>query len=902
MNSPFEIFRKHQKAAMVILVFMAMFAFIVLDSVQRLSGTSFSGVAVAVALGILLAGIFWVIGNPKQQGKEYAALGLVIGIAAGVIGPMLNRPAPAFSSTIGTMSRQELDQQVMRRHRANDFLQRIDQKMAQRYLAKHPKATEQEVPRMNRGYLFQLFPRTSVEQDVAFKKVFLHEADQLGIQVSDDAVRDYLKKAADGKLYQEDFRDSLRQVQLSEDELYEIIRSELRAKLAWDCLRPRLCPVPDDYWKIYRQLNVREELEVAAVPVSAFTAQISDPDQKDLEAFFKAHNTTLPSRQFTDQPAFAQPRKVQIAFVKAGADQFEGAVSTALDKEIAAAEAAGKPTPIEKFYEKNKDRYRNPTMPGKTPAKDGPKLNAPDLPGGETDKKDPEKPETPASEDKKPDAAKSDEKKPEEKKADEAKPEDKKDDKKSEDKPAEEKKPEGSDELSDQLEEEQEEKPAETSKAEEKKPEEKKTEPKVDEKKPEDAKKDEDSATPAALTDEAKADAPATAEIPGEPLPEDTVADPLPEFQPLDDKLKSEIRRQIIDERVAKRLDDKIKLAEDEMTKRADDVHASLLPQPGQRKSDKKIDHEAVSTDLKAWASEHDFRYGVTDLISIEELANVDEHPVGTAAENSPDPFNARSVAMQVGQSDPKQVYFPGVAIDRISGNRYCWWKVDDVAARPGELSDKGMKERVIAAWKTREAQKPTEERANAIAEMVRKSESKPMADVLAGQTVTGKEGSLLLTVRDTEPVTWLRRGVAPPQSPWMSPPPELTKISAIDKADDKFMEKIFQDLKEGETGVAPNADKSIYYVVRIKNRIPSTEAGEDQMRKQFLASRDDFFPDPRPFMRMFRQSPYVQVLEQEQATLFMDWQRSIAEKYKMTIGPREGRGQSQAADTPMEE
>lgn len=900
MNSPFEIFRKHQKAAMVILVFMAMFAFIVLDSVQRASGSAMQGFTVAIALGILLAGIFWVVGNPKKQGKEYAALGLVIGVAAGLIGPMLNRPAPAFSSTIGSMSRQELDHEVTRRHRANNFLQLVSQKMGQRYLKQHPKATQNEVPRMNPGYMFQLFPRTSVEQDVAFKKVFLHEADQLGIQVSDEAVRDYLKKAADGKLYQEDFRDSLRQVQLSEDELYEVVREELRARLAWDCLRPRLCPVPDDYWKIYRQLNVREELEVAAVPVSAFTAQIEKPNQTDLEAFFKAHANTLPSRQITDEPAFAQPRKVQIAFVKAGTDQFEGSISTALDKEIAAAEEAGKPTPIEAFYEKNKERYRNPTMPAKTPPKDGPKLSAPDLPGSETDKKDPEKTDAPASEEKKPEAPKSDEKKPEEKKPDEKKDEAKPEEKKPEEKPAEEKKPEGSDELSDQLEDEQEEKPAETPQADEKKPEEKKPEPKADETKPEEARKSEDPSTPADLTDEAKADAPATAEVPGEPLPEDILADPLPEFQPLDDKLKSEIRRQIINDRVASRLDARIKKAEDAMSKRADDIHASMLPQPGQRKSTNKIDHEAISTELKAWASENDFRYGVTDLISIEELANPDEHPIGAAAENSPDPFNARSVAMQAGQSDPKQVYFPSIAIDRITGNRYCWWKVDDVAARPGELKDKGMEEKVIAAWKAQQARKPTEERANAIAEKVKKSESKPMADVLAGETVTGKEGSLLLTVRETEPFTWLRRGVAPPQNPFASPPPELSTISAVDKADDKFMETIFQSLKDGETGVAPNADKSIYYVVRVKNRVPSTEAGEDQLRKQFLASRDDFFPDPRPFMRMFRQSPYVQILEQDQATLFMDWQRSIAEKYKMTIGPRQTQGE--AAETPMEE
>lgn len=888
MNSPFEVFRKHQKVAMVVLVFMSMFAFIVLDSVQRLAGTSLSGPVVGIAVGLLLGGVFWFVGNPKGQGKEYAVLGFVIGVAAGVIGPMINRPAPAFSSTVGRLTRAEMGEEIHHRQQANNFLRRVEQKIAQRYLKQHPNARPNEVPRMNENYLFSLFRHRSPEQDVGYTLVFRHEADKMGIKISDDAVTDYLKKATDGKMLRSDYLDSLRETGVSEDQLYSTIKDELRARLAFDCLRPRAFPVPDDYWQLYRRLNVREELEVAAVPVSAFAAEVEDPGDKALADFFTLYKNDFPTREVTDKPAFGQPRRVQVAYLKAGTDQLEGTVSTALDKEIAQAEASGKPTPIEKFYEKNKDRYRNPTFPEKPATKSGPKLSAPDLPGAEE-----KKPED-KSEEKKGDEKESEKAKPEpqekeggEKKSDEkpdaAKPEDKKsEDKKSEDgKPEEKKSEEGAAGSSDELEEEQEEKadekPAEAKKPEEKKPEEKKP----------DEKKGDDPAVPDAAP-AAPEDGSATAEVPGEPLPEEATTDPLPEFQPLDDKLKDDIRRQLINERVAAQLDKRIRKAEAEMTRRADKVHAQMIPEPGKSAPKEEIDHEQISTDLKAWASENGFRYGATDLVTFEELSDPDSHPIGVASEAQGDQFNARSVAMVAFQTDPKQTYFPTVAIDRITGNRYCWWKMNDVKESPGSFDAKGTKEKVLAAWKMMQARKPAEERAEAVAEMIKKAEGKPMSETLAGQTVTGKEGGLLLTVRETEPFSWLRRGTAPAQNPFATPPPELSTISAIEKPDEDFMEVIFQKLKEGETGVAANADKSTYYVVRVKNRVPSTEAGEEEMRKQFLASRNDFFPDADPFMRMFRRSPYVQLMEQEQAALFLKWEDDLAKKYQIYFPPRE--------------
>lgn len=54
-------------------------------------------------------------------------------------------------------------------------------------------------------------------------------------------------------------------------------------------------------------------------------------------------------------------------------------------------------------------------------------------------------------------------------------------------------------------------------------------------------------------------------------------------------------------------------------------------------------------------------------------------------------------------------------------------------------------------------------------------------------------------------------------------------------------MKTVFEELKVGEVGVAPNANRSIYYVFKVKDRENAIEDGgvaEQERRKQFLAER----------------------------------------------------------------
>src|SRR5690606_3568527 len=130
------------------------------------------------------------------------------------------------------------------------------------------------------------------------------------------------------------------------------------------------------------------------------------------------------------------------------------------------------------------------------------------------------------------------------------------------------------------------------------------------------------------------------------------------------------------------------------------------------------------------------------------------------------------------------------------------------------------------------------------LAEQVRKAEQ-PMPEVLGEKTVTAAENGMQLTTRATESFSWLRTSSAPSSNPFSMPQPELSTISAVEKAGNDFMKTIFDELDNGEVGVAPNADRSVYYVVQVKNRVPSTPGGEEALRQDFLQSDLFFFFSP---------------------------------------------------------
>ena len=108
MKSPFAVFRKHQKVLMVVVIGLAMFAFIFMDQMSRSGGQ-----AMVLMMGPMLGAIvFWIIGTQKGKATSYAMTGALLGLLLGLLGLQMGAPAATVETTIGDLSQTEVQQLV----------------------------------------------------------------------------------------------------------------------------------------------------------------------------------------------------------------------------------------------------------------------------------------------------------------------------------------------------------------------------------------------------------------------------------------------------------------------------------------------------------------------------------------------------------------------------------------------------------------------------------------------------------------------------------------------------------------------------------------------------------------------------------------------------------------------
>ncbi|MCA9115401.1 MAG: hypothetical protein KDA79_09960 [Planctomycetaceae bacterium] len=861
MPSPFQVFRRNQKTMMVVLTGLALFAFVLMDPLTQSSGGIPTSLLV-VLLACALAGVAWIFGNQKGNGKDYAIVGALFGVALGLMIPQLTKPGPVVQTTVGSLSQEELTELIRQRQVANNFVGAAFAKTSENNFFSQPP-------------YFNFFNHSgwSIEQDVVLGWLLNKEAEQQGIELSDEAVTKFISTFTIEKLGQGDFREILKsQLRVSEKVLYDILREQLRARMMQQMTGPKTVATPEQYWEFYRRLNVQAELDLTAVPVSAFVPQVKEPTDGELQAFFEQHKETFDNTVGPGVPGFRQPRKVRIAWLEADYETIEKTVPPVTDAEIEAS------------YEENKEtRWKNRrdipagpgglTAPGSTPPASGSGTNGsgPSLtpPGGSS----PATPETPATPEKPADKPATPEKpaepadKPEtpEKPAtpgEDAKPEEEKkpasdstdggeaaagtsasrisqvvflqDDPAAADKPAEEAKPAEGD-------------------------------------KPEAERKPVDAPQPG-KPGETGDDTPETPATP--PAAE------IPEYQPLSE-VRDQIRDEILRERTLAKMREKIDAAEQEMLNLSSDWFAAGEDDASRPSA------EEMQKKLQAIAAEHNLVYGDTPLLSAQELSESEEYPIGKASEPVANPFerqNARSVLEELFAGRLEQLYTPALAEDPLTNNLFSYWKIADQNAHVPAFADEGIREQVLKAWKLVQARPLAQKRAEELAEKVRQTKA-PMPEVLAEETVTGEKGAdgLQLTVQSTPPFSWMRSSTAASPMPFSRQPPRMSDVAGVDGAGQAFMETVFQKLKEGETGVAPNHDLSVYYTVQVTRQIPDAP-GVELMREQFLASGGQLF-----LMSQFGGSPVAYLALEQQREATARWiQELVEDKYQIQFAERE--------------
>ncbi len=343
MKSPFAIFRKHQKVLMVVLTGLAMFAFVVMDSVRADS----SGATLPILCGVAGMAIFGFFGWRRGEAVTFGAVGIAVGVVVGVF-LMLHSgsgPKAPVETDAGNLTHTDLNNLVTRRNNANQFIRLAFEKVVP-YRENNPmfaQMLEQEINQRMFGFGRE---RDDVTEDVLLGYLLDKEADEMGIVVSEQTVSDYINRVTNKKLTPKDFASVLKTLHLSESEVFESVRGELRAKLALEMLLPRAVPSPEQYWEEYRKLGVTETLDVAAVPVADFLSAAPQPTEDQLLTYFDSWKEIPPA--YPGGPGLRQPRRVRIEYLQAAFAETE--------KEVAKKPITDQE--IKKYYEDHREEYR----------------------------------------------------------------------------------------------------------------------------------------------------------------------------------------------------------------------------------------------------------------------------------------------------------------------------------------------------------------------------------------------------------------------------------------------------------------------------------------------------------------------------------------------------------------
>ena len=878
MSTPFEFFRRNQKVALAAVTGMAILSFLVQDAVSNSGEMSPMGVGVLLIGSLAIVG--WVWGAKTGKSGDNAMMGAIVGLALTVAFMFLGRPPAAMSATSGNLSAADLQQRIFEQDIANRMINLVY------YRADSFRSMmEQFRPGSARPQLFQYLGDD--KNDAIISELLNREADELGIEITDDAVMNHLKEVAgkdkDGEenLTRQLFDDAIRdtsgaQGRVTEEQIFDALRHELRARQAANLLLGGSRLTPADVWDLHRKLSVRQTAQVVGIPVNDFVKKDSQPSDSDAQELFEKYknnypNTTPPPQKLEEgRPGFYLPRRMRIAYVEPNYEEFEKQIGEITEEEILKRyeEQYKKEMPVPTGDGMSLDMPVLPSVPQSAPAGDKPAAPA----DGETPATPPAPPASEPSADKpaesaKPADAPADSSKPTEPAAEPAKPAE---EKPTEEKPAEPAKPEGSSQLRRAskfqtvalIQETGADKPAEAPAVEAPKADapaattEKSAEPAAEAKPAAPAEAQPEAPKPAdAPAAEKPADKPATEETPppsgdkpatppltvppvDTPAVDDDPAPPVSKVRPLDDALKQQIREELRNEKLQPLLTARTEAARDYMNELQLRV-ADYLDHEKALKNKKKselapdaISPEAASEELKRYAKEHGLTYTETPLLSLDELSDSEDYPIRGAM------VRDRPVNMVLDGSPITERFSANAAV-RFGENlaTYAFWKIDDVAQHaPVSMDEPGVKDAVVKAWRQLEARPMAEKRAQALAEIVAKSD-KPMAEALAEQTVTGDPQSLFVTVNTTSEFSWMQRRMVPSQFGMDEGPPQLGAVNGVDRAGAKFMAKVFDEMKPGDTAVVPNENLSVYYIVKVEKRTPSTESELESMKNSFLSS-----------------------------------------------------------------
>ncbi len=680
------------------------------------------------------------------------------------------------------------------------------------------------------------------EEELVQRLVLADKARELGVVISEDAIQDYLNNLCDASPTQPlNYAALLREAtngRLDWRQLQAQLATELAAQRMLLMAHGGLAAAPPEVmYGCYNQLKRLVTAELLAVDVADFVAEVPEPSDQDIAALYEAGKDRFPF-PLSPEPGFKRRQGISFGF-------FQGVFEEFLSREAASRAANITDAEIEKYYEDNKtSEFRIPELPSATSEPAAGASAEPTAPPAEPTAP-PAEPTAPPAEPTVPPAE------PTEPPAEPTEP------------PAAESsliKAAGTSArltlVSYQPPEEPATPPASEGPQEPAPP--AVPEPAQGEAGPQNAPVD-NPASPSGGQDVPGETAPAAAApMPTEsteggpvelgpaapetaPAAADTSPPAVPQYRPLDDALRAEIRTQLA-RRAARapaqeQMDKAIQAASvvverfGKQLTRAKVLEGSSRPDP--------VDWEAV-------AREHQLHFGKTPLLDVLDIATIQQ--ADPADDDPPHYALARATETLFGQQTGmmrrtlidvgfakdlapfvtqrlvdgmvQQGGFP-IAPDQV----FTYWR-EEVEPESVPLLD-DVRDDVVRAWKMQQALPLARAKAEQLAQQAAQS----------GQPLVAVFPDNASQVIRSDPFSWMTRGAMPggmPMRPTLSP----VKGQAGDRrvsvagAGEDFMRAVF-DLQVGQVGVAVNQPQTFVYVVRIEAEEPS----DQQRREAFFAA-----------------------------------------------------------------
>ncbi|MGC1273962.1 MAG: hypothetical protein WBC44_09660 [Planctomycetaceae bacterium] len=763
---------------MALLVGFSMIAFIVADSINATNFPIFLG-------AILGALALWLLsGKGGGEGWLIAGVGAVLGAVVGLYGPgLIGDNTVAFTSK-GNLSQEDIVGISNEQQTANNFLAHAS-KLVLDKLPQEQQASYR--PPELFGYV-NVADAATQRENAVMTYLFGQEADELGITLTDDAVRRFIVDVTQGKMTDADFKRIRTDMQIGTGELIGALRSQLRAREALRLLAPspRTNPTPQQLWADYQKLSVEAGVSVAPIPAEAFLASVDDPSDDELVQFFDRYTSVPPGVGGT--PGFLVPRQVQVASLEVSMADVRKSVTPPTDEEVRA------------FYDRNRSQFefQPGSAPGTAPMGVGGTEAGNGIPAGGTPPVEAPRPtNTPSP-------------MPEESAPALETPEDIA--------------PEG-DGANALLRDGTEFVAFQDEEA-------------VGANAPVEAPK-------AAGAIAAPAADSAAPPAPSQPAP----ASPAEPSQAMLDAIREDLlnqrARQAADLKLEKVLEDVREL----VLRIEESVPFPEDPEdPEQQKKfddDRRASVKEVVAEMKKYAEANGLKYSMTPFLSGSELYESEDYPVGGTVRWEKDaPIFGRETTPIVDEffrTSADQPLNPIPAQNPLNESRYVALKIADAPPRVPTLDEESVREKVVREWKLQQCRDLAKQRAEELSKQAASSKE-PLATVLADETATGETGGQTLTVQQVGPFTWLRRSTTPGQG-FQLPDIVPNDLPQLPGAGEAFMRTVFETLKVGESGVAASTDGSTYYVVEVESRSSTEEIAK--MRDEFLKENPFFFLSP---------------------------------------------------------